>query len=117
MFVVSRNCSDGILQFDKDGNYFGAFGAIKTNPSLSYLFWKSLASEEQKKQMDLVIPTEYSGIDVDAQGFVYGTVSAIDSAHYQTNMFIHRLNPLGVDVLGRSGFSDPMGDVKVEIDK
>ena len=117
VFVVSRNCSDGILQFDKDGNYFGAFGAIKTNPSLSYLFWKSLASEEQKKQMDLVIPTEYSGIDVDAQGFVYGTVSAIDSAHYQTNMFIHRLNPLGVDVLGRSGFSDPMGDVKVEIDK
>jgi len=116
VYVVSQNCLDGILQFDADGSYMGHFGAIRTNPTATYLFWKSLASEEQRESMTLVVPTEYSGIDVDADGFVYGTVSAVDTTNLDKTMFVHRLNSLGKDVLKRNGVESPMGDLKYTYD-
>ena len=62
--------------------------------------------------MTLTIPTEYSSLDIDAKSFIYGTVSAIDTDNFSSSMFIHKLNPIGSDVLKRNGFADPMGDVK-----
>jgi len=111
VYVVSLNCTSGIIEFDKDGSFLGYFGAVKTKASLSYLFWKSIATQAQKDIMSLVIPTEYSNLDIDERGFVYGTVSAIDTNNFSTSMFIHKLNPMGIDVLKRNGFTDPMGDV------
>ena len=112
IYVVSKNCSNGIIEFDKDDSFLGYYGAVQTQPDLMYLFWKSIATEAQKAAMTLTIPTEYSSLDIDAKSFIYGTVSAIDTDNFSSSMFIHKLNPIGTDVLKRNGFSDPMGDVK-----
>lgn len=111
VYVASKNCSKGIIEFDKDGSFLGYYGAVKTQSDALSLFWKSIATSSQKASMSLVIPTEYSSIDIDAKGFIYGTVSAIDTDNFNTSMFIHKLNPMGVDVLKRNGFANPMGDV------
>lgn len=112
IYVVSKNCTEGVVQFDADGTFLGFFGAIQTQTSVWDLFWRSIATKEQREAMGRIVPTEYSSIDIDAEGFIYGTVSAIDtSKNFDNNMFIHKLNPMGSDVLKRLGVHPPMGDV------
>ena len=65
----------------------------------------------------MVIPTEYSSNDIDDKGFVYGTVGIIDPKDFSDTMFIHRLNPIGDDILRRYGSVAPMGDAEYTIDK
>lgn len=112
MYIVSRNCTQGVMEFDRDGSFLGYYGAVKTQISPLQAFWKAIATDAQKAAMDRVIPTEYSNIDLDEQAFVFGTVSAIDTDNFNTDMFVHRLNPMGKDVLKRNGFAAPMGDVE-----
>lgn len=115
VFVVSKNCTEGIMEFDQNGSFLGYYGAIKTQSSLVNAFWKAIATKKQKQSMALTIPTEYSSIDIDSKGFVYGTVSAIDTTNnFSGDLFIHKLNPMGADVLKRYGFYPPMGDVEYD---
>lgn len=118
VYVVSVNCDQGVIEFDSDGSFLGYYGAIQTQTNAFQTFWRNIATKKQKASMSLIIPTEYSSIDIDSAGFVYGTVSAIDtSANFSGNLFIHKLNPMGTDVLKRYGFWPPMGDVDYATDK
>ena len=74
------------------------------------------ATAEQKERMSLIIPTEYSSNDIDDKGFVYGTVGIIDPDNFNDSMFIHRLNPIGDDILNRDGTVAPMGDAEFVVD-
>ena len=67
-------------------------------------------TEAQKERSIIFVPTEYSNVDIDENGFIYTTLS-----RGQTNVrqLIRRLNPSGEDVLRRprGGFPPPLGDV------
>lgn len=118
IYAVSENCDHGIIEYNPDGSFLGYFGSIKTQSTVWELFWRSIATKSQKEAMSKIVPTEYSNIDVDSGGFVYGTVSAIDtSKDFDGTMFIHRLNAMGTDVLKRNGNTAPMGDVLYSQDK
>lgn len=106
-----------MIELDHEGNFVGFFGAVKTQPDLWKILWRFFATEEQKKRTPLVIPTEYSSNDIDDKGFVYGTVGIIDPKDFSDTMFIHRLNPIGDDILRRYGSVAPMGDAEYTIDK
>ena len=117
MFIVAKNVMEGMIELDTDGSFIGFFGAVKVSSNIADAFWRMLATEEQRKRMELEIPTEYSSLDVDADGFVYGTVSAVDERNLDTTMFMHKLNPMGNDVLKREGNFAPMGDVDYAVDE
>lgn len=118
VYVVSENCDQGIVQYNPDGSFLGYFGSIKTQSTVWELFWRSIATKSQKEAMSKIVPTEYSSIDVDGEGFVYGTVSMIDtSKDFDASMFIHKLNSMGTDVLKRNGSNPPSGDIIYEQDK
>lgn len=112
LYIVSKNITQGIVELDENENFIGFMGAVPTKIDFLTAIWRLIATEEQKDRMLLTIPTEYSSIDMDESGFVYGVVSAIDSKEFDASMFIRRLNPMGSDVLKRNGFSAPMGDVE-----
>jgi hypothetical protein len=116
IFIVARNINDGIIELDSQGAFVGFFGAVKVSRTIVDAFWKMIATAEQRKRMSLSVPTEYSSIDVDMDGFIYGTVSAIDDKNLDPGMFIHKLNPMGNDVLKRDGTFAPMGDVDFAVD-
>lgn len=118
VYVVSQNCDQGIVQYNPDGSFLGYFGSIKTQSTVWELFWRSVATKSQKEAMSKIVPTEYSSIDVDADGFVYGTVSMIDtSKDFDASMFLHKLNSMGTDVLKRNGSNPPCGDILYEQDE
>lgn len=113
IFVISANVYDGVMELTPEGEFVGFMGAVKVKRTLLQALWRTIASREQREQMQLYLPTEYAAVDIDESGFLYCTVSAIDADNYSEDMFVCRLNPMGNDILKRNGFQPPMGDVEV----
>lgn len=124
IYVVVNNSNMGILALKSDGSFESFVGAQKVNPSMSDLIWRVFMTEEQIERTKKFVPTEYNNIAIDSRDFVYVTSSAIeqwnqyaaaisrskDSQYAPVKMF----NPSGVDVLKRTGFFPPAGDIQVE---
>lgn len=117
MFVVAESVNLGIIELNAEGAFTGFFGAIEVQYSAFEYFLKAIATDEQKAAMSVTVPTEYSSLDIDEDGFVFATVSVFDSSNFREDIFVRKLNPLGNDILQRDGYTSPMGDVKYETDK
>jgi tetratricopeptide (TPR) repeat protein len=105
IFVQARNINKGFLEFDNRGDFSGYIGANKVTFNVADLFWKTISTQAQRERMDLFIPTEYSNLALDGDGFIYavnqtGTVDPV-----------RRLNAMGQDILIRNGYSRPSGDL------
>jgi DNA-binding beta-propeller fold protein YncE len=107
IFVQSRNVNKGLMEFDSRWDFSGYMGAnrVSVNP-IDYI-WRLLSTQEQRERMELFIPTEYSNLALDRDGFIYVT-----NATGQTDP-VRRLNAMGQDILIRNGYDDPIGDLVV----
>ena len=108
VYVIAKNAFEGILVFESDGQFTGYFGTIDVKITLWEKFWKRLASKEERAKQQLYIPTEFTGIDIDDDGFVYA--SNIDSDGVQG---VRRLNPRGEDVIQKGENENLGGDLVV----
>ena len=117
MFVVSKDCYQGLVELDSNGEFTKFFGATKTKQSLSALLSRMFTANAKKK-LQQNLSTEYSNVTMDDEGFIYGTISQIKLAdimsHYSTNSEVgaalRKLNAAGSDVLQRQGLTPPSGD-------
>ncbi|SDE26090.1 NHL repeat-containing protein [Paenibacillus sp. UNCCL117] len=107
VYVVAQGTFDGIMEFDADGRFTGFTGTNRVRFSMVDYFWKMIATQEQRDRMQLFIPTEYTNLDIDPNGFLYTTNSDANTASP-----IKRLNPTGIDVLRKEGYAVPSGDLK-----
>lgn len=107
VYCIAKNAFEGILVFESDGSFTGYFGTIEVKISLWEKFWKRLASKEERSKQQLYIPTEFTGIDIDSDGFVYA--SNIDSDGIQG---VRRLNPRGEDVIQKGENQNLGGDLQ-----
>ncbi|MFW6269002.1 MAG: YIP1 family protein [Bacillota bacterium] len=107
IYVIADGVYDGIMEFDADGVFQGFMGAPRVNPNPIDYFWYSIATREQRKRMSIYLPTEFSNIEVNKEGFVYATVIGGEGQ----NQVIKKFNPGGEDILRRNGFFPPVGDI------
>ena len=105
LFVQARNVNKGLLEFDSRGIFAGYMGANKVQVNIIDYAWKLVSTQAQRARMDLFIPTEYSNLCLDSDGFIYVTNST-----GQTDP-VRRLNAMGQDILIRNGYDDPIGDL------
>ena len=110
IYVISKGAFEGILVFEADGTFSGYFGTIEVKISVWEKFWRRFASKEERSNTQLYIPTEFTGIDVDADGFIYA--SNIDSEGKQA---VRRLNPQGKDVIQKGKNGNVGGDIRYGI--
>ncbi len=110
LYAVSAGLFDGIMELDLEGNFHGFLGAPRVSLSLWEYFWASIATDEQRQRRRLVLPQEYSSMDLDEFGFIYATAF---SGEMEVQEFIRRLTPAGKDILRREWYSPPMGDINV----
>lgn len=104
MYVIARGINQGLLQLDADGSFMSFMGAPRVRASFADIFWKRLATAEQRKRMQRFVPTEYSSVSMDPKGFLFVTSSS-------TNVMpIGRLNSLGENILRVTGSNYPIGD-------
>ena len=105
VFIQARNVNKGLLEFDSRGEFAGYMGANRVHVNIIDYVWKALSTQAQRERMDLFIPTEYSNVALDSEGFVYVTNNS-----GQTDP-VRRLNAMGQDILIRNGYEPPVGDL------
>lgn len=106
LFVLARDQYEGIMEFSVDGQFRGFIGAPRVTPSLADVIWSKLATDAQRQRQALFLPTLYSGIDIDDDGFIFVTKqgAAEEGA-------IKKLNPAGRDVLVNKSPQKIPGDI------
>ena len=103
IYCVVQHKVQGIMVFETNGDFTGFFGTIEVAISAWDKFWRKLATKEERSKQQLFIPTEFTGIDIDEEGFVYA--SNVDNTGLQA---VRRLNPKGEDVI-RMGLNANLG--------
>lgn len=103
IYCIAQNMFQGIMVFETNGQFSGFFGTINVTLSLWEKFWKKVATKEERSNQQLYIATEFTGMDIDAGGFLYAT--NIDESGKQA---VRRLNPRGEDVI-RKGRNEHVG--------
>lgn len=107
VYCIAKNMFQGIMVFEgENGDFTGFFGTIQVNISTWDKIWRRLSTKEQRSRQQLFIPTEFTGIDIDAGGFVY--CSNIDTNGIQA---VRRLNPKGDDVIKKGENGNVGGDL------
>ena len=102
VYVIAQNQFEGIMAFDEAGGFLGFTGTINVQITPWEIFWRRFSTKEQRARQQLFIPTEFTGMEIDEDGFVYAT--NVDGEGKQS---VRRLNPSGEDVIQKkeSGLS------------
>ena len=108
IYCIAQNMFQGIMVFETDGQFTGFYGTINVTLSLWEKFWKKIATKEERQNQTLYIATEFTGMDIDANGFVYAT--NVDEAGERG---VRRLNPRGEDVMKKGENENVGGDLWV----
>ncbi len=111
IFAQVQNVNKGFMEFDKEGSFTGYMGASEVSYDFLTYLWKLVATKEQRDQMESFVPTEYSNICLDAEDFIYATISKSEET-VEASMPIRKLNAKGTDILVRNGYEDPYGDLR-----
>ena len=108
LYVISKNTEEGIMIFNTDHQFEAFYGQIPVVVTTWQRIWYHLSTREQKDRQTLRISTEYNGLDVDPNGFIYA--SYLDENGLQAVM---RLNPKGNDVIKKGVNQNIGGDIDI----
>ncbi len=110
IYVLVENCYEGFAELDPAGNFNRYVGATEVTYSMIDLFWRQFSTEEQLARSELWLPTSYSDLAIDQDGFIFASVA--DST---TENPIKKLNSSGKDVMPEHDFvNPPIGDYEGE---
>ncbi len=107
IYIIAQGVYEGIISCDFDGNFIKYNGTNKVDISLMDRFWRSIASDEQLSQMQDFLPTEFTSLSIDGDGFIYTTTTSDE------NEPIKKLNTNGENVLVYPKGNPPVGDLEV----
>ena len=126
IFIVSRDCYQGIIVLSSLGDFTGFIGSQKVTYDLFEQIWKKFQTTEQKKSSKNNLPAPFNNIAVDEDGFVYATVNfGVTRAQERKNQLaalkskapayspVKKLNSMGKEIMKRNGFFDPGGEVNI----
>lgn len=109
IFVVAQGVYEGLMEFNSKGAFTGFMGTHPVSFNLADFFWKSIATDAQRAQMELYIPIEFNNVYIDKEQFLFVTTAE----NRISSDMVKRLNPSGVDVLRQDGPIPVVGDWKI----
>ena len=108
IFVKAKSVYEGIIELTPEGEYSRFVGANTVSPSLTERFYRMIATDEQISRMTLWLPTDYSDIAMDQDGFLMATVRDANSLNP-----VRKLNSGGSDIMPEYDTIPPaMGDYR-----
>lgn len=124
--VVAINVNEGIVEFEPDGTFTGFLAAGKVKYSTIELLWRRFSTAAQRARMKDFVPVEYNNIELDADGYLFATMAAMDEdavlsdirsgVSSDQGMVVRRINYKGSDILDRNGYGPVVGDLAVFTD-
>lgn len=123
MYVVATGINRGLIQLNAEGKFMSFLGAPRVTYDIFTIMWKRILTKEQAKYLEKFVPTEFSNLRVDAEGFIYTATKANDTRKLYTEIktgnvsikAVQKLNASGIDVLRRYGNVPVVGDVNFEV--
>ena len=113
IFVLSRQCIQGIIELSVDGEFVQCLGAAKATYSAMELVARMFMTKEQINSTANIVSTEYSGITVDEDNFLYVTNATFNKNTANQTERLAKLNAKGKNVLRKvSDKALPYGDAK-----
>ena len=97
VYAVCKSVNTGAVQFDKDGEFQGYYGANRVEVTAAVIaqkLWRKIASNEQISGMARNVPVEYANFDIDDDGFIY---TVTEAANTKTDA-VKKLNPAGYNI-------------------
>ena len=94
IYVIANNIYEGIVELNPDGSFNRYFGVINIRYNLMDLFWRALRTPAQRARMALWLPTSFTNLTVDPDGFVFAT-----SADGDTDVALKKLNARGENIM------------------
>lgn len=117
VYVLATNVNKGLVKYESDGVFTGFIGANPVVYTMWDYIWKTfLSTKAQRAQQASFVPTEYSNIAIDKDGFIYAT-NAVFSEYdlkWDNAKPIRKLNAIGNDILVKNGWYPPIGDLHWE---
>ena len=110
MYVISQDLAEGFLSFSENGQFRGFVGAPRVTPDLIDYIWSRIATGEQRERLQIFLPTEYTNLALDKEGYIYATVYDDDDGEDRDKVV--RLNARGENLLKKAGFHPPRGDIQ-----
>ena len=111
IFVLSRQCIQGIIELSVKGDFVQCLGAAKATYSAMELIARMFMTDEQRKSAANIVSSEYSGITVDEDNFLYVTNATFTKTTASQTERLAKLNAKGKNVLRKaSDKSLPYGD-------
>ncbi len=105
IFVISKGCTDGIMEFDTRGSFVRFFGAPEVELSVAdYLniYWRNIyrviGGDSVDDYFATYVPSEFSNMTVDENGFVFTMIAANESSTDE----MYKLNFQGTNILDPS---------------
>ena len=122
LFVVSSTTYQGIIVMTDEGEFTGFIGAQAVSMSAWEIIWRRFQSKEQREAGIAKVSTEFNNIALNRnKGLVYVTTSSIDDDAVAgsitgkdtsgTNSPVKLLNAKGSEIMRRTGFWIPAGEV------
>lgn len=123
VYCISRNQTQGIVQFSKEGKFIGYLGALDVDPSLWDIFIRNFGTKKMKDDSLQMIPTEFTNLICNSDGMVFAiteTVSDSDikgsvTGRSNDNAPVRLLNPLGNNILKNNGYYPSVGDIDFKL--
>lgn len=116
VYAVCTSVNTGSVQFNKDGEFQGFYGANRVEVTAAVIaqkLWRKIASNEQISGMTRNVPVEYANFDIDEDGFIYTVTEAANT----TTDAVKKLNPAGYNIWNNeAGQEYKFGDYAGEYD-
>jgi len=123
IYVVSSTTYQGIIAMDGEGKFTGFLGTQTASMTVFDMMWRKFQTAEQRAKSAKNVSTEFNNITIDQSGFLYATTASISEADQMNAITtksisgtfapVKKLNPDGADVMNRTGFYPPSGEVTV----
>ena len=94
MFVVAKGMYEGIVELNPDGSFANFFGVNEVRFNLWSLLWRTVATDAQRSKQSLWLPTDFTNLCIDRDGFIFATVQSSSAAES-----VMRLNAKGENIL------------------
>ena len=121
IYVVGESTHQGVISINSDGEFAGFIGTQSQSLSFFDMLWRKLQTEEQRNKTVKNVSTSFNNLNINEKGFVYATtdsikdddlLKAIQSKSISSDVSpVKMLNPNGNDVMKRSGFFPPVGEI------
>lgn len=120
IYVIAQGINRGLMVLDADGKFVKFSGTPRVTYDLFTMLWKTLLPRSSSQSLEKFVPTEFSNLHLDAEGFIYTTIKANDSEalfgaiaakDQESVKVVQRFNTTDQDVLRRFGQVPIVGDV------